>query len=146
MTNNIRVLVTGGTTGIGLATAKAFAAQGATVIATGLDAARVAAAGAETTGVRFVRSDAGSDADVAAQVRLPRAHRQRVLEEAGDVGRAVERAAGLGLEVDVHARRANATARVACPICSASACLPTPTCLRALRSPLRLPMPTPATF
>jgi NAD(P)-dependent dehydrogenase (short-subunit alcohol dehydrogenase family) len=66
MTNHIRVLVTGGTTGIGLATAKAFAAQGATVVATGLDAARVAAAGAEVTGVRFVRSDAGSDADVAA--------------------------------------------------------------------------------
>jgi NAD(P)-dependent dehydrogenase (short-subunit alcohol dehydrogenase family) len=66
MSNEIRVLVTGGTTGIGFATAKAFAAQGATVVATGIDAARLAEAAVAAPGVRFVRSDAGADADVAA--------------------------------------------------------------------------------
>jgi NAD(P)-dependent dehydrogenase (short-subunit alcohol dehydrogenase family) len=66
MTNEIKVLVTGGTTGIGLATAKAFAARGADVVATGLDAARIAAAAGEAPGVRFIRSDAGADGEVAA--------------------------------------------------------------------------------
>jgi len=60
------VLVTGGTTGIGLATVKAFVALGANVVATGQDAGRVDAAGREVLEARFLRSDAADDADVAA--------------------------------------------------------------------------------
>jgi NAD(P)-dependent dehydrogenase (short-subunit alcohol dehydrogenase family) len=56
-------VITGGTSGIGLATARRFAAEGATLIVTGSSDAGVAAArDALGSGVRVVRSDAG-DAD-----------------------------------------------------------------------------------
>ncbi|MBV8658517.1 MAG: SDR family oxidoreductase [Burkholderiales bacterium] len=64
---NKTVLVTGGSSGIGLATAKAFAAEGARVIITGRDAAALeqaaAAIGANTVALR---NDAGNLADAKA--------------------------------------------------------------------------------
>ena len=64
-----RVLVAGGTSGIGLAIARRMAADGASVVVAGRDRARgeaaVAALGSSAT---FVRADAGDPADCAALV------------------------------------------------------------------------------
>lgn len=61
------VLVTGGTTGIGLATARLFAAEGAQVTVTGSSPKSVEAARAELAGIaEVVQSDAGSADDIAA--------------------------------------------------------------------------------
>lgn len=63
-----RALITGGTSGIGLATARRFLAEGAQVLVTGWDEERLAHARAELgAGVHVVRSDAG---DAAAQRKL----------------------------------------------------------------------------
>ena len=60
-------LVTGGTTGIGLAAAKLFAAEGARVYVTGTNPQSLEAARSELAGVaEVIASDAGSDADVSA--------------------------------------------------------------------------------
>jgi NAD(P)-dependent dehydrogenase (short-subunit alcohol dehydrogenase family) len=60
-----RALITGGTSGIGLATAKRFLAEGARVAVTGTNPATLEAARAELGGeVELIRADAG---DVAAQ-------------------------------------------------------------------------------
>jgi NAD(P)-dependent dehydrogenase (short-subunit alcohol dehydrogenase family) len=60
-------LITGGTTGIGLATAKLFVAQGARVAIIGQDAARVEQAGRELgDGVLALRVDVASREDMAA--------------------------------------------------------------------------------
>jgi NAD(P)-dependent dehydrogenase (short-subunit alcohol dehydrogenase family) len=67
------VLITGGTSGIGRATAQLFGSQGARVIVTGRDEARGREVAAETAG-RFVRADLTSPDDV-----------QRLADEAGDV-------------------------------------------------------------
>ena len=65
---NQTVLVTGGSSGIGLAAAKAFAAEGARVVITGRDAAALEqAAAAIGAGTLAVRNDAG---DVAAARQL----------------------------------------------------------------------------
>ncbi len=58
------VLITGGTSGIGAATATLFRDEGATVVATGSSAASVEAARAQTPGVEFIVSDA-ADPDAA---------------------------------------------------------------------------------
>ncbi len=64
---NKTVLVTGGSSGIGLAAAKAFAAEGARVVITGRDEAALENARAAIgTGVITLRSDAGSLADAKA--------------------------------------------------------------------------------
>jgi len=70
---NKTALVTGGTTGIGLATASRFAAEGAHVFVTGrrqaeLDAA-VAALGENATGIRGDVSDLGDLDEVFARWR-----------------------------------------------------------------------------
>lgn len=52
------VLITGGTSGIGAATAKRFQQEGATVVVTGSSAQSVAAAQAELEGIHVVASDA----------------------------------------------------------------------------------------
>jgi NAD(P)-dependent dehydrogenase (short-subunit alcohol dehydrogenase family) len=58
-------LVTGGTTGIGLATARLFHAEGARVIVTGKNRATVDAARASLRGVaEVVQSDSADDADI----------------------------------------------------------------------------------
>ena len=62
---NKNVLVTGGNSGIGLAAAKAYAAEGARVYITGRNAETLAAAAAET-GAIAIRNDAGRIADVRA--------------------------------------------------------------------------------
>lgn len=61
------VLVTGGTTGIGLAAARLFAAEGAKVTVTGSNPRSVEAARKELEGIaEVVVSDAGSSADIQA--------------------------------------------------------------------------------
>ena len=58
-------LVTGGTTGIGLATARLFHAEGARVIVTGKNPATLDAARASLRGIaEVVRSDSADDADI----------------------------------------------------------------------------------
>lgn len=56
-------LVTGGTSGIGLATARRFIEEGARVIITGTDAGRLEAARTELGDVLTIRADAGDVAD-----------------------------------------------------------------------------------
>jgi NAD(P)-dependent dehydrogenase (short-subunit alcohol dehydrogenase family) len=64
---NKTVVITGGTTGIGLAAARLFAEQGAKVTVTGSNPATLAAARNELLGVaEVVASDAGSPEDIAA--------------------------------------------------------------------------------
>ncbi|MEM8709985.1 MAG: SDR family NAD(P)-dependent oxidoreductase [Planctomycetota bacterium] len=69
--NSKRILITGGTSGIGLATAKRLASEGAQVLVTGTNPERVAEA-AKLDGIQAVRSDAsdpGAAADLAGIVK-----------------------------------------------------------------------------
>jgi NAD(P)-dependent dehydrogenase (short-subunit alcohol dehydrogenase family) len=64
------VVITGGTTGIGLAAARLFAAEGAKVTVTGSNPKTLEAARSELRGVaEVVASDAGSDEDIAKLAR-----------------------------------------------------------------------------
>jgi NAD(P)-dependent dehydrogenase (short-subunit alcohol dehydrogenase family) len=63
-------LITGGTTGIGLAAARLFQAEGARVTVTGSNPATIEQARAELgDGIEIIRSDAGSAADIEALAR-----------------------------------------------------------------------------
>ncbi len=61
-------LITGGTSGMGAATAKRFQSEGATVIATGSSAESVKAAAEEMPEIEFLASDAGDPAATKALV------------------------------------------------------------------------------
>jgi NAD(P)-dependent dehydrogenase (short-subunit alcohol dehydrogenase family) len=64
-------VITGGTTGIGLATARLFAAEGARVTVTGSNPKTLDVARRELTGVaEVIASDAGSGADIAKLARI----------------------------------------------------------------------------
>lgn len=72
-----KVLITGGTSGIGLATAKRVASEGATVAVTGTNAQRLAAAQKEIPGALAIRNDAAD----------PQAAEALAREVAGKLGR-----------------------------------------------------------
>ena len=72
------VLITGGTSGIGAATAMLFRDEGATVVATGSSAASVGAAQAQMSGIEFIVSDAGDPTAAKALVEHVRATHGRV--------------------------------------------------------------------
>lgn len=77
--NNKTILITGGTTGIGLATAKLLSAEGAKVIVTGRNPATLAAAQKELpAGTVFLKSDSGSLADAQALGSEVAKHTQRL--------------------------------------------------------------------
>ena len=72
------ILITGGTSGIGAATATLFRDEGATVVATGSSAASVSAAQAQMPGIEFMVSDAGDPAATKALVEHVRVSHGRL--------------------------------------------------------------------
>ena len=72
------VLITGGTSGIGAATATLFRDEGAAVVATGSSAASVEAAQAQMPGIQFITSDAGDPAAAKTLVEHVRATKGRL--------------------------------------------------------------------
>ena len=72
------VLITGGTSGIGAATATLFRDEGAVVVATGSSAASVETAQAQMPGIEFIVSDAGDPAAAKALVEHVSASHRRV--------------------------------------------------------------------
>jgi len=76
--NNKIVLITGGTSGIGAATAKLLQSEGATVIVTGSNQKTAEAAKAELTGVEVIVSDQSDTAAAKALVDHVKAKHQRI--------------------------------------------------------------------
>lgn len=74
--DGFRVLITGGSSGIGLAMARTMAAKGASVVITGRDEARLADASSGQPSIRGIACDVTSDADV-------RSLRDRLVGEGG---------------------------------------------------------------
>lgn len=68
-----KFLVTGGTSGIGLAAAKRLASEGATVLVTGTNAARIESTGA-LSGITAIHNDAGDPAAVEALTAAVKEH------------------------------------------------------------------------
>lgn len=81
-------LITGGTSGIGAATARLFQAEGATVIATGSSQASVDAAAADLPGVELLVSDAGDPAAAKALVEAVKARHGHIDVLFANAGRA----------------------------------------------------------
>ncbi len=81
-------LITGGTSGIGAATAKLFQAEGATVIATGSSQASVDAARADLPGIELLVSDASDTAAAKALVDQVKAKHGRIDVLFANAGRA----------------------------------------------------------
>jgi NAD(P)-dependent dehydrogenase (short-subunit alcohol dehydrogenase family) len=71
-------LISGGTSGIGAATARLFQSEGATVIVTGGDPARAEAAKKRLPGIEVVVSDAGKVSDVRALVQAVKDRHGRI--------------------------------------------------------------------
>lgn len=71
-------LITGGTTGIGAATARLFQAEGATVIVTGSNPATAEAAKADLPGVEVIVSNQGDVAQVKALIDQVKAKHSRI--------------------------------------------------------------------
>lgn len=82
--NGQRVLVCGGTSGIGAATARLFAGQGADTVVTGRDAERLAKAAAD--GLTARRLDAASEEEVAAFFAEDAVYDHLVLALSGGAG------------------------------------------------------------
>lgn len=83
---NRTIVITGGTSGIGLEMAKQLLALGNTVIATGRDDAKRAAVSSEVTGLRTVRcdiSDPGSIHDLVAELERIAPHLDVLINNAG---------------------------------------------------------------
>ncbi len=72
------VVVTGGNSGIGLASAQAFAAEGARVVITGRDTATLRQAASSIAGALAIRSDTSSLAEIDALMREVRAQLGRI--------------------------------------------------------------------
>lgn len=82
-----RALITGGTSGIGLATAREFLAEGARVAVTGTNPATIEAARADLgPEVMVIRADAG---DAAGQQAVAQADPCRALRPPGAIAQAV---------------------------------------------------------
>ncbi len=71
-------LITGGTTGIGAATAKRFQAEGATVIVTGSNPETIAAARENLPGIEVIASDAGDTTATKTLVDVVKARHGRI--------------------------------------------------------------------
>lgn len=75
---NQTILITGGTTGMGLATAQLFLADGARVIVTGRNAHTLAQARTALPGAVVLRSDSGDLADAQGLGAAAREHAERL--------------------------------------------------------------------
>lgn len=115
-------LITGGTTGIGAATAKLFQAEGATVIVTGSNPKTLEAARAELPGVEVIASDASDVAAIAAlmdQVKARYGHLDVLFANAGVARFAPAEAvdeAGFDFQFNINVKGAYFVLKNAAPI------------------------------
>jgi len=98
-TSNNTILITGGSAGIGLATAKAFLEKGNEVIITGRDAKRLEQAAAQLPGVHTLVSDVSSEAAVDELVNTIRTKFPKLNVLINNAGYAALHAVGAGQEI-----------------------------------------------